>query len=205
MKSKWQQQFGRSLTLNMEALQRSRQEQQEAMGFAVQALPNYEKHVYVLLDREIRRAVRRELAKRLRQSVSLNDLSLLPKCLPELAALPQAKRSELLGTAVGEMAHDAVSLMITAMESGPMPMPMVVAEAVARTLHGNAGLLDMQCRMPPPAAEPRKKAKPLTVVERRAKEVERKLRNWKRKQALAKTKIAALRKKSTYYKKKGAV
>lgn len=197
--------FGVRLTAAMEKLEKDRASQQEAMGFAVQTLPNYEKHVYVLLDREIRRAVRRELAKRLRRGVVFNDLPRLAKCLPELAGLPQAKRSELLQTTVGELVAEATDHLLSAMNNGPMGLPLVVAESVARSLHANAGVLDMQCRMPPPAAEPRKKPKPLTIIERRAKEVERKLRNWKRKQSLAKTKVAALRKKSTYYKKKGAV
>lgn len=197
--------FGVRLTAAMEKLERDRAEQQEAMGFAVQTLPNYEKHVYVLLDREIRRAVRRELSKRLRRGVVFSHLPRLAKCLPELAGLPQAKRSELLQTTVGELVAEATDHLMSAMNNGPLSLPLVVAESVARSLHANAGVLDMQCRMPPPAAEPRKKAKPLTVIERRAKEVERKLRNWKRKQTLAKTKVAALRKKSTYYKKKGAV
>lgn len=197
--------FGVRLTAAMNKLESDRQAAQQAMGFAVQSLPNYEKHVYVLMDREIRRAMRRELGKRLRKSVILNDLPRLAKCLPELAGLPQAKRSELLQTTVGEVVAEAVDNLLTGLMSGPLGLPLVVAESVARSLHPNAGVLDMQCRMPPAAPEPRKKARPLTVIERRAKEVEEKLRNWKRKQSLAKTKIAALRKKSAYYKKKGAV
>lgn len=59
--------------------------------------------------------------------------------------------------------------------------------------------------IPPARRKPSAKAKPVTVVERRALAAKRKVREWQRKQKLAATKIKQYRKKVSYYTKKGVI
>lgn len=61
---------------------------------------------------------------------------------------------------------------------------------------------DMLCRMPR-AKRTRTKREPMTIVELRADKVNKKVREWERKLKVAKTKLAAYRKKQKYYEKKG--
>lgn len=62
--------------------------------------------------------------------------------------------------------------------------------------------------MPParrPRPAPKQSAPALTVVERRAVAAKRKVAEWKRKQKLAATKVAAYQKRVRYYTKKGVI
>jgi hypothetical protein len=75
---------------------------------------------------------------------------------------------------------------------------------VLADLHAHAAEYELLAHMPP-VRRTRKKREPKTLVGRRADAVDEKVREWERKLKLAKTKLAAYRKKQKYYTKKGEV
>lgn len=79
---------------------------------------------------------------------------------------------------------------------------------VARKLYAKRDKLDVLLQSPPPALpapKPRKKRPALPLVARRAVKASARLREWKKKQKVAATKVKQYQKKVAYYNKKGTV
>lgn len=180
--------------------------------FAAERLGHYEKRVYALVRRSMEKHLRRELRRRLRRAMPLviGSVSTLSKCLPELGRFDGVDRpleSDLLATALAKLISDSVRQSIVNQLNAPFPVQRRVAVSVVSELAAGVSLLDMQLRMPPIRKErgPVEGKPVLTGPQRRARDAARKFKQWQRKAALAKTKLAAYRKKLNHYKKKGVV
>lgn len=167
---------------------------------------NYEKQVADALEREARSALIASLKKALRGTTWFHGRFLdgdpIAKMLPELCGLKRnAKRQIVVGTETFQLIRQIVRDFCDS--AGPGRAERIAEEVVRKLAGDRAMMLDLQCQMPPPRKERKRRGPALTKVEQRARQVEKRLKNWQRKQALAKTKIAALKKKAAYYKKKG--
>lgn len=173
--------------------------------FSQQSLDNYERRVLALLDKLTRQHLRREISRRLRNpaSMSFSNLPLLKTCLMELSGLPaNSSKASLLGTKVAILSAGAVRDALQKFVLNNNSIGCEAADRVVRTLLPNAAVLDVRLQLPPVKKSSRKSSVRKTLVEKRAAKVAASLTNWKRKQALAKTKVASLKKRAAYYARK---
>lgn len=171
--------------------------------FRDRAMSPYEQNVVSLVTAEVRKALLREIRRRLQHGrLRLGPVHLLKRALPELSMVPSGTKLALLSSAATELARHCMRDAIDRLHD----IPDTECISVARALHGNASILDVKCHLPrvKKARRPRSK-KPKTLVEARAEAASSSLKNWKRKAALAKTKIAALQRKVARYRKNGAL
>lgn len=130
-----------------------------------------------------------------------------PDMLSELAALPRdAGLRSVYKTKAAIVVKQALNQFVSRMEA--VHVLDWAVEGVLTDLRKDALVNDLQFRLPPPDKEPDVKqtvVRPLTLVERRAIMVNDRLANWERKLKLAKTKVAALKKRQSYYRRKGVV
>jgi hypothetical protein len=172
-------------------------------------LTHYEGQVGRLLEELMHRHVRKQLRLAVRKKVSLRlsdpeDHGHLARSLTELIADPPFKGGK--APAAFTLVQESVHYWFTALLRHPVWLSQAVAREVVLEVAGKAMLLDAQFRLPPTRPDAARPApQPATLVQRRARKAVAKLGQWKRKQALAKTKVAAYRKKVAYYKKKGAI
>lgn len=78
---------------------------------------------------------------------------------------------------------------------------MKCAKVIAAEMRNDAEAIEMLCMAPPPRRK--REARPATLIERRAKNADDKVKQWERRLAVAKTKLKMYRKKQAYYAKKG--
>jgi hypothetical protein len=172
------------------------------IGFAVtnRRLNHYEKRVAALLARETARQLKSLLRRRLSQHTPLlaDDFS---ECLTELASMCGESSRSMANSRVGQMIASSVRGAIIAQLNNPKALPNEVAARVCESLNSRASLLDAEFRLPPVRND--EKPQPVSPVQARARKAEAGMRSWKRKMSLARTKLAAYRKKVNYYKKKG--
>jgi len=172
-------------------------------------LKHYDKQVALLLEGLMNRHLRKHLRQVVRKKVLLRlkdpeDLGQLARSLTELVAHPPFNKGK--APAAFELVQESVQYWLTALLRHPIWFCQAVARDVVLEVADKAMLLDAQFRLPPTRPDVARPVKqPATLVQRRARKAAAKLGQWKRKQALAKTKIATYRKKVAYYKKKGAL
>jgi len=179
-------------------------------------LTHYEKQVALLIAKHTHPALKKALGRRLRKGLTTKvrfnpnqpDRPGIPldKCLPQLAGMDvrNAMANSHLMTIVRETVQSWVVNQCTGSRN---LLPIEVSDAVVKELIDKAALLDLELRMPPTRSDgARRAAKPArTLVQRRADKACRYLKAWQRRAAMAKTKIAAYRKKVAYYKQKGVI
>jgi hypothetical protein len=169
----------------------------------------YERRVAMLLTTLVKKHLTREVRKILRQAVPLVfqdpvNHGALAKCITEL--LPGDLLSQGRPLAVSQLAAQTVRAWVNRLQVHPNWLPQAVGREVAQELLPKAFVLDAEFRMPPVRREPAaKKARPLTLVQRRAVNAAGKLEQWERRAAAAKRKVTTYRKKVAYYRKKGAI
>jgi hypothetical protein len=165
-------------------------------------MTNYESQVAKAIAVSVRKHIRTAVLYRLRHgTMSLGPSHLLSRCLPELAAIPQSRSVSLFqNSALAPLARSCVAEFCKDLAT---ELPDSLYLEIVRDLWKDAALLDIRCHLPPVKKSKRKRRSTahMTLTERRAAEVQDSLKNWQRKAALAKTKIASLKKRARYYSK----
>lgn len=173
-------------------------------AFAVtnRRLNHYERRVAALISRETARQLKSLLRRRLAQHTPMlaDDFS---ECLSELASMSGEPANSMVSSKVGQMIASSVRGAIITQLNAPRSLHNQVAARVCESLAEQASLRDAEFRLPPVRNDERTEAP--TPVQRRARKAQSGLRTWKRKMALARTKLAAYRRKVNYYKKKGHI
>lgn len=166
----------------------------------------YEKRVAQLITTIVRQKTRGWLLGMLRQKQHLyvDPSPALSQCLPELAGMPNPTLHQMMKTKAWHIAKSAIQSFV---QSSPQRDASPLTVAVVRELCKDAAINDMRLRMPPAAKDTETPASgpPLTIVQKRARSVSERLSRWERKLKLAKTKIAILKKRQAYYRRKGVV
>lgn len=184
-------------------------------------LTNYEKNVLAMLDRKVTEFIAKKHARAMRRSIVPEVLQFAKD-----ESIRQKMREELRGllpmlvklTPESLVKHGYTSknaLVLRALhakcwvnyaqvpKNSPLSPAACLAVELLKEIHASADALELECMLPPPRRE--RKRRPKTLVGRRAASVDRQVQKWQRRLKLAKTKLAGYQKKQRYYQKKGAV
>lgn len=173
-------------------------------------LSNYETRVLKVIDRYVRKYLRKRYAAALKQTNRRRALMLdmriprpafareqIKNFFPSLLALtgPVAS-SNLYSGSLGLINRCVMAKLV----SGGVDE---MGKAILESMRQDAGALELECMLPPERRERATVA--LTPIERRASAAEQSLRQWERKLKTAQSKIKKYRRRVSYYQKKGLV
>jgi hypothetical protein len=169
-------------------------------------MTHYEKQVLAYLWRVCAKHLRKQLQVAVKSAAKVpvtgaHVHQYLATALPSLSAMKTNLSCD------GGKAVNSLMGLLSERVAREYPHQNAIQKA-AQEVSRDASITILRCKLPPVRKAVKKRrpaAKPLTLVEKRAKLAAARVVEWERKGKLAKTKLAKYRKRVTYYKKKGAV
>lgn len=176
-------------------------------------LTSYEKRLLKIIDRYVVRYMRRSFAKGLRQSIKPRVL-MDPAKFRQFTHQPAGRGKEQLNAFMAWL--NTLPQPLTSFPVAPLAgivtraimskgYEVSIEEAARRVLAAmqkDSAAIEMECMLPLERKE--RKARPKSLVQRRAMKAEAMAEKWAKRVAFAKTKLAQYQKKVAYYDKKGA-